>query len=86
MISPRAVALQGIGFAALSIAVQGFTPVVQPPQPPTPVVSGGLVSGGHARFETRPYKARDRGDEKRRIEEDNLVIMAVIKKFLDDST
>jgi hypothetical protein len=69
---------------SLQIATEGLIQVAiappEPPEPPTPP-SGGLVSGGHAQG-----RAYDRGDENRRIEENNLIIMAVIKKFLDDST
>lgn len=44
MISARAVALQGIGFSALFIAVQGITPVAPPAPPPTQSVGSVLVS------------------------------------------
>jgi hypothetical protein len=35
-LSPRAIAVQGVGFTPLNVAVQGLWPVGEPPAPPPP--------------------------------------------------
>ena len=62
MISPLAVALQGIGYSALLVAVQGFALTSEPDPTPTPSGSYAPVGGGGRRRRKRRHNLRD--DEK----------------------
>lgn len=49
--NPRAIALQGVGFAALLVAVQGFAPVVE-------LVESSSNGGGMIRAREKPADSR----------------------------
>lgn len=68
-LSPRAIALQGVGFGALFVALQGFTAVVVPDQ-------GG---GGGTAVLHRPYLRPWR--QPRPVEEDEALLLTVLKDF-----
>jgi hypothetical protein len=51
-LTPLSIALQGIGYGALPVAVHGFLGTTLPPSPPTPSVGRGFVA-------EKPRKKRD---------------------------
>lgn len=58
MISPRAVALQGIGYRPRLVALQGFAPFETAPRPDViPYGPGGLV------FPQKKRRRRDKDDD-----------------------
>ena len=71
----RRIALQGIGYGALFVALQGFAPAVSvPPDELTtieiPRASGGALLSWHLARQTA---------RRRRIDEDEALLLAVLK-------
>ncbi len=66
-LSPRAIALQGVGFGALLVALQGFGPVV------VDLDQGGGGSAVLHRPHLRPWR------KPRPIEEDEALLFTVLK-------
>jgi len=75
MLSPRAIALQGIGFGALLVAVQGFGSVSSPPAPPPTEITTPAPQYYSASLDAMQALRRQQ------LEEDE-VILAIIQQFV----
>jgi hypothetical protein len=75
-LDPRAIALQGLGFSALLIALEGLSPVVDvvPPPAPGPISAGNRV-GPPMRHFIHPTRRED--------DDEVLVLVAMALQLLE---
>ncbi len=74
-LNPLAIALQGIGFGALLVALQGFSSAVALVEPP-----GGGSGGGGGFLRRRPFLRPDLRPWLGPVEEDEALFFAVLNR------